>query len=243
MEHNRETDGSGMIDGQAVYLEKVRKVYRSGDSELTVLDDLDLRVPKGTVTAVMGRSGSGKTTLLNLIGGLDRATSGRIVVHGADIETCSEEALSELRNRYIGFVFQFHNLLSEFSAVENVMMPSLISRYEPVSAFRRAAALLGDLELSDRLHAKPNRLSGGESQRVSIARALINDPEIVLADEPTGNLDTVTADRIKAVLYRIVRTHGRTLLIVTHNPSMIEDADQCYRLERGTLIPLIRSAN
>lgn len=223
----------------AVRVENLTKTYRTGDTLLTVLHHLNLVVKHSTVTAVVGRSGSGKTTLLNLIGGLDRGNRGRVVVRGRDLETCTEQELSDMRNRYIGFIFQFHNLLSEFTAVENVMMPSLIQRYDLHHAYRKAAALLDDLGLSDKLNAMPNRLSGGESQRVSIARALINEPEIVLADEPTGNLDTETAERIQELLFRTVRTHGRTLLVVTHNPSMVRSADQRFRLEGGALIPLL----
>jgi lipoprotein-releasing system ATP-binding protein len=223
----------------AVVVEDLSKTYHTGDTLLTVLHRLSLKVRRSTITAVVGRSGSGKTTLLNLIGGLDKGERGRVVVRGRDLEACTEQELSYLRNRYIVFIFQFHNLLSEFTAVENVMIPSLIHRYDLRQAYRKAAALLDDLGLSDRLHTMPNRLSGGESQRVSIARALINDPEIVLADEPTGNLDTETAEMIQELLFRTVRVHGRTLLVVTHSPSVVSSADQSFRLEGGRLIPLL----
>lgn len=237
------TGAASRSNENAVQVKSMTKTYKTGETVLTVLQGLDLTVRRSTVTAVVGRSGSGKTTLLNLIGGLDKVDCGQVLVRGRDLETCTEDELSTLRNRYIGFVFQFHNLLSEFTAVENVMMPSLVHRYDLHQAYGKAAALLDDLGLSDKLDAMPNRLSGGESQRVSIARALINDPEIVLADEPTGNLDSDTAEKIQELLFRTVRTYGRTLLVVTHNPSVVKNADQSYRLEGGSLIPLLGSGD
>ena len=225
-------------DAYAVQVSNLKKVYKTGDTFLTVLNNLDLRVQKGRIIAIVGRSGSGKSTLLHLIGGIDAPTNGNITVKKQRIETATEEELSEFRNRNIGFIFQFHNLLMEFSVIENVMIPFLIQDYRTDRAYKKAMEILTQLEIEDKKDIKPNRLSGGESQRVAIARALINDPEIVLADEPTGNLDLSTAEKIKALLFGIVKRYGHTLLIVTHNPSVVEKADQTYKLEMGKLIQL-----
>ena len=225
-------------DAYAVQVSNLKKVYKTGDTFLTVLNNLDLRVQKGRIIAIVGRSGSGKSTLLHLIGGIDAPTNGNITVKKQRIETATEEELSEFRNRNIGFIFQFHNLLMEFSVIENVMIPFLIQDYRTDRAYKKAMEILTKLEIEDKKDIKPNRLSGGESQRVAIARALINDPEIVLADEPTGNLDLSTAEKIKALLFGIVKRYGHTLLIVTHNPSVVEKADQTYKLEMGKLIQL-----
>jgi lipoprotein-releasing system ATP-binding protein len=158
-----------------------------------------------------------------------------VLVRGRNVVSAAEEELSELRNRYIGFIFQFHNLLAEFSVIENVMMPFLINEYRLDRAYSKGMEILRRLEIEDKKDVKPNRLSGGESQRAAIARALINEPEIVLADEPTGNLDLITAEKIKAILFEIVQNYGYTLLIVTHNPSVVEKADETYQLKYGRL--------
>ncbi len=227
----------------AVRIANLKKVYQSGDTELTVLNGLDLTVKRGTIAAVVGRSGSGKTTLLNLIGGLDRPTSGTVVVKDVRFEQATEDTLSDIRNRYIGFIFQFHNLLSEFTVLENIMMPNLLKRYNVDHAYGKAVELLSIMEILSKKDMKPNRLSGGESQRVAIARALINDPEIILADEPTGDLDSNTAEKIKNLLFHIVRKFNHTLLVVTHNPSVVSDADVTYRLEAGSLNTLLDNFN
>ena len=219
----------------AVHARNLRKVYKTGDSRLTVLNGLDLRVRKGSIVAIVGRSGSGKSTLLHIIGSIDAPTEGSIMVRGNRIESATEEELSKFRNRYIGFIFQFHNLLVEFSVIENIMMPYLMHEYRVDRAYKKGMDILRRLEIEDKKDIKPNRLSGGESQRVAIARALINDPEIVLADEPTGNLDLTTAEKIKALLFGIVKSYGHTLLIVTHNPSVVKKADETYKLVFGKL--------
>jgi lipoprotein-releasing system ATP-binding protein len=227
-------------DGEvAVQVHDLKKIYKAGDAELTVLNGLSLTVRKGSIVAIVGRSGSGKSTLLHLIGGIDSPTRGEIVVRDRRIESSSEEELSEFRNRFVGFIFQFHNLLMEFTVIENVMMPFLIADYQVDRAYKKGMELLRRLEISDKKDIKPNRLSGGESQRVAIARALINDPEIVLADEPTGNLDLNTAENIQKILFQVVRTYGHTLLIVTHSPAVVEQADFTYRLKYGRLNRLI----
>ncbi len=222
-------------DAFAVKVRNLKKVYRAGDSYLTVLNGLDLHVRRGSIVAIVGRSGSGKSTLLHLIGGIDAPTEGSVLVRGRNVESATEEELSEFRNRYIGFIFQFHNLLAEFTVIENVMMPFLINEYRVDLAYKKAMEILRWLEIEDKKDIKPNRLSGGESQRAAIARALINEPEIVLADEPTGNLDLNTAEKIKALLFGIVKNYGYTLLIVTHNPSVVENAHETYQLEYGRL--------
>ena len=229
-------------DGQVVSIRGLKKVYRAGETNLTVLDGLDMKVDRGEIVAIVGRSGSGKSTFLNLIGGLDFPTEGKITVHGVSVDSASEEELSLFRNRHIGFIFQFHQLLSEFTVVENVMMPALIQQFQTDKAYGRALRLLRMLEIEDKEGMKPNSLSGGESQRVAIARALINEPEIILADEPTGNLDLSTGETIKDLLFCVVRELSHTMIIVTHNRLIAREADTTYRLEYGTLNPLIEGS-
>ena len=229
-------------NGQVVSIRGLKKVYRAGETNLTVLDGLDMKVGRGEIVAIVGRSGSGKSTFLNLIGGLDSPTEGRIMVHGVSVDSASEEVLSVFRNRHIGFIFQFHHLLSEFTVVENVMMPALIRQFQTDKAHRRALRLLQMLEIEDKEGMKPNSLSGGESQRVAIARALINEPEIILADEPTGNLDLSTGETIKDLLFHIVRELSHTMIIVTHNRLIAREADTTYRLEYGALNHLIEGS-
>jgi ABC-type lipoprotein export system ATPase subunit len=226
-----------------VHINDLNKIYKTGNTYLTVLDHLTLRVRRGEIVAIVGRSGSGKSTLLNLIGGLDSPTQGSILVNGTHIEKTSEESLSDFRNRHIGFIFQFHHLLAEFTVIENIMMPFLIQQFQIESAHRKALELLDLLEISEKRDAKPNSLSGGESQRVAIARALINNPGLILADEPTGNLDLKTGEIIKNVLFNIARRLGNTMIVVTHNSIIAQDADSTYRLRYGTLNPLIEDYN
>ncbi len=225
--------------GFAVEVQNLKKVYPTGDTYLTVLDKLNLKIKRGSIAAVIGRSGSGKSTLLHLIGGIDSPTEGIIKVRNRHIENATEEELSKFRNKYIGFIFQFHNLLSEFTVIENVMMPHLIGQFQRARAYKKGIELLRFFEIEDKKSSKPNKLSGGESQRVAIARALINNPEIVLADEPTGNLDLHTAEKINEFLFQIVRKYGHTLLIVSHNPSVVENSDVTYELKLGSLNRLL----
>ena len=227
------------INGEVVRVKELTKVYKTGNTYLTVLDHLNLQVEKGKVVAIAGRSGSGKSTLLNLIGGLDAPTEGSIYINGVHIEKTNEEELSNFRNRHIGFIFQFHHLLAEFTVVENVMMPSLIHQFQIENAHKRALELLQTLEIYEKRDAKPSSLSGGESQRVAIARALINNPGLILADEPTGNLDLKTGEIIKNVLFTIARNLKCTMIVVTHNRIIAQDADMTYRLKYGALKPLI----
>ena len=193
------------------------KTYGSGANPIEVLSGIDLDLQAGTTTALVGASGAGKSTLLHLLGALDRPTSGTICFRGENIFNKNDRQLAEFRNRSIGFVFQFHHLLPEFTALENVMMPALIARVPRQKAHDAAKALLEDVGLGQRMTHRPGELSGGEQQRVAIARALALEPELLLADEPTGNLDMKTSDGIHAMLTELQIKKGLTLVIVTHN--------------------------
>src|SRR5579875_1832012 len=217
---------------QAVCLEKR---YRSGDSELVIFSDLNLAVARGERLALVGESGAGKSTLLHLLGGLDRPSKGAIYFGQNDICQLSPEALAEFRNRELGFVWQIHSLLAEFTALENVMMPLLIrgmsrDEAEPVSWER-----LDEVGLKNRAHHRAGELSGGEQQRVVLARALAGDPKVLLADEPTGSLDFRTAESIIALLERVHEAHGLTSVFVTHNLSFAARCDRVLELKKGSL--------
>ncbi len=207
----------------------------AGGGPLQVLSGLDLDVSRGEFVAITGESGCGKSTLLHVLGALDRPDDGKILVDGADVFAHDDEALSTFRNRQIGFVFQFHHLLPEFTAEENVMMPALVGGQRPADARSRALELLEQVGLSDRADHRPGELSGGEKQRVAIVRALMNRPDIVLADEPTGNLDENTADTLHRELLRLSREMGQTFIVVTHNREFAEMADREMLLEQGEL--------
>jgi lipoprotein-releasing system ATP-binding protein len=193
------------------------KTYGSGSNRLEVLSGIDLDLQSGTTTALVGASGAGKSTLMHLLGALDRPTSGTVCFRGENIFKKSDQQLAAFRNRSLGFVFQFHHLLPEFTALENVMMPALIARTPRQNAREAAEALLEDVGLGLRMTHRPGELSGGEQQRVAIARALVLEPELLLADEPTGNLDMKTSDGIHAMLAELQFKKGLTLVIVTHN--------------------------
>ncbi len=203
--------------------------------ELHILRGVDLSVEWGDPVAIVGASGSGKSTLLHLLGALDRASGGSVHVGGADIATLSEEEAAELRNRRIGFVFQFHHLLRDFTALENVMMPALIRGDGTAVARTRATKLLDQVGLGGRLSHKPRKLSGGEQQRVAVARALVNDPVMVLADEPTGDLDTATSKDVQDILFEMKERHGVALVVVTHNRELAGKAEKVLRLREGVL--------
>ena len=214
------------------------KSYTVGEGQLHVLRGLDLGVDQGEMVAVVGASGVGKSTLLQLIGGLDRVDGGTIRIGDTDMTAADDESRVAFRNRQVGFVFQFHHLLPEFTAAENVAMPLRIARVAPREAQPRAEALLGEVGLSDRVSHRPGMLSGGEQQRVAVARALVMKPALLLADEPTGDLDEQTAAELHVLLRRMHSAHGLTSVIATHNTWLAESCDRVLRLEDGRLRPV-----
>jgi lipoprotein-releasing system ATP-binding protein len=213
------------------------KSYPVGGTTLTVLRDLDLQVEAAEMVAIVGASGVGKSTLLHILGGLDRANDGHIVIDGVTVTALDDAALVRFRNQRVGFVFQFHHLLPEFSALENAEMPMRIARIAMTETRPRAEELLGRVGLAERLSHRPGTLSGGEQQRVAVARALIMRPALLLADEPTGDLDEQTADSLHALLREMHRGYGLTSIIATHNPRLAAACDRILRLEAGRLIP------
>ena len=217
-----------------IQLRGVSKSVPSGGGTLTILHPLDLSIAAGRVAAITGPSGSGKSTLLGLVAGLDAPSSGHVIIDGIDITTLDEDGLARLRGRRIGFVFQFFHLLPSLTAFENVLVPMEIAGVP--GAADRARTLLQEVGLSDRLHHYPSQLSGGEQQRVAIARALANDPPILLADEPTGNLDTATGHQVIELLLEINRTRGTTLVLVTHDPELAAVSDVTIALRDGRVV-------
>jgi len=211
--------------------------YRVGEQPVDVLRDLDLSLEAGEMVAVVGASGVGKSTLLHVVGGLDRADAGRIDVAGVEVSTLPDDELVAFRNRHVGFVFQFHHLLPEFSALENTEMPLRIARLPTSDATKRATDLLDQVGLTARLSHRPGMLSGGEQQRVAVARALAMQPSLLLADEPTGDLDEQTAGSLHDLLRQMHARHGLTSLIATHNPRLAGSCDRVLRLEDGRLHP------
>jgi lipoprotein-releasing system ATP-binding protein len=215
---------------------QINKSYQVGSQHLHVLRDLDLDVERGEMVAVVGASGVGKSTLLHLLGGLDRSDSGSISLGDTDIGAMRDEALTIFRNKQVGFVFQFHHLLPEFTALENAEMPLRIARIAPAESKRRAEAVLQRLGLGDRLTHRPTMLSGGEQQRVAVARALVTEPSVLLADEPTGDLDERTAEALHALLREMHRERHLSSVIATHNMHLAASCDRVLRLEGGRLI-------
>lgn len=214
----------------------VHKSYDNGPAKVSVLNGLNLSVEAGKVVSIFGHSGSGKSTLLHILGGLDTPTSGRVLIGGTDVYKISEGKRSVLRNKKIGFVFQFYHLLSEFSALENVAIPVLSGgNVSWKDAFSKAKRLLGEFGLGDRLHHKPSELSGGQQQRVAIARALVNDADIILCDEPTGNLDYQTTSVVLNFIRDLNKISGKTFVIVTHEKEIAQMADVTYYLRDGRL--------
>jgi lipoprotein-releasing system ATP-binding protein len=226
-------------DGSGEYLIEARDLHKSyptpEDGRLEVLRGVSFGVKKGEFIAVVGESGTGKSTLLHLLGALDRPTDGTVLFEGADVFDRTDEALARLRNESIGFVFQFHHLLPEFDAVENVAMPALIQGISLSAARGRAEHLLELLRLHDRRNQRPAQLSGGEQQRVAVARALMNSPRLVLADEPTGNLDLGTAGILHEEMLALSRDLNQTFVIATHNPGLASLADRVFELRGGLL--------
>jgi lipoprotein-releasing system ATP-binding protein len=213
------------------------KTYPVGGHRLTVLQDLDLQVDAGQMVAIVGASGVGKSTLLHILGGLDRVDHGTVAVGDAELTAMPDAARVSFRNRQIGFVFQFHHLLPEFSAIENAEMPMRIARLPLSEARPRAEALLRRVGLGERLAHTPGMLSGGEQQRVAVARALVMQPAVLLADEPTGDLDEQSADSLHALLREMHQAFGLTSVIATHNPRLAGACDRVMRLEGGRLVP------
>jgi len=216
--------------------EGLTKVYGSGDAAVTALDGVSLGVDAGELVAIMGPSGCGKSTLLHLLGGLDRPTEGRILVDGKYLTTLPDAELAELRRRRIGFVFQFYNLIPVLDAAENASLPLLLDGVRAPTANGRGAEWLRRVGLEKREHHRPNQLSGGQQQRVAVARSLIADPALVLADEPTGNLDTHSADEIALLLKKVAGEWGRAVVMVTHDPRIAAYADRIVFLKDGTIV-------
>jgi lipoprotein-releasing system ATP-binding protein len=211
-----------------------RDIHRSYGS-LEVLKGVSIDIPKGNMVSIVGKSGSGKSTLLHILGTLDSPDTGSVEICGVGIKGLGTRTLASLRNKHLGFVFQFHHLLPEFTAIENIAMPALITGHKKKDAIRRAGELLGYLGLSERSTHKPGQLSGGEQQRVAIGRALMNEPDIILADEPTGNLDTETSIQVHQLLRKITTEMGKSLVIVTHNSELAGLSDQIFEMRDGRL--------
>ncbi len=218
-------------------IRKLRKDFRSGDETLHVLNGIDLEIRPGEMLAIVGASGAGKSTLLHVLGGLERPTSGTVRYGDLDVYALGNDRIARFRNERVGFVFQFHHLLPEFSAIENVMMPALIRNNDREAAVSLAASLLAEVGLGSRLHHRPGELSGGEQQRVAVARSLVLHPDVVLADEPTGNLDAHTGETVHDLLKRLNSEKGITFVIVTHNDRLALRADRVFRMTDGTLSP------
>jgi ABC-type antimicrobial peptide transport system, ATPase component len=225
------------LDDDASYIIRARglsKVYLNG-VEVHALDNVDLDIKKGEFLSITGPSGSGKSTLLHMIGILDTPTSGSITIDGRVVTDMSEKERSKVRNEVLGFIFQYHHLMPDFNALENVMMPLLIGGMKRSDAKKIAAKLLEDVGLGDRMDHLPNQLSGGQAQRVAIARALANNPGIVIGDEPTGNLDTKSSDRIYELLRQLNRDRGQTFILVTHDEEMARKTDRIVRIVDGRI--------
>lgn len=225
-----------MNDTVLIQTRQLEKKYKTPERVIQVLRGVDLSIRQGDRVAIVGTSGAGKTTLMHLLGGLDQPSAGEVFFEGKDIYSLRGVALDEFRNKAIGFVFQFHQLLPEFTALENVMMPLLISGKKRRAAAEVANKVLQEVGLQDRLSHKPGALSGGEQQRVAIARALVLEPKLLLADEPTGNLDSRTSDEIMSLLNQIHAARGLTMVIVTHNQALAGSLDRVLQIEDGRLV-------
>jgi lipoprotein-releasing system ATP-binding protein len=219
-----------------VQVENLQRSFNMGHQTVHVLNGITMTIQRGEMVAIIGASGAGKSTLLHILGTLDRPTKGEVLFEGKNMFKASETALASFRNQRIGFVFQFHHLLPEFTALENAYLPALIQKIPQHTAIETATALLSEVGLSHRLHHKPGELSGGEQQRVAVARALIRRPDLVLADEPTGNLDTQTGDELFGLLRKLNETHGTAFIIVTHNEKLSHQTDRLIHLQNGQIL-------
>lgn len=213
----------------------VTKHYQEGDIQTQVLKNVNFTMNESELVAIVGASGSGKSTLLHTLGGLDQPTSGEVFIRGQSLQKADSDELAALRNRYLGFVYQFHHLMADFSALENVMMPMLIGKQNRTEAKDRAEKILSAVGLSHRILHRPSALSGGERQRVAIARALVNNPALVLADEPTGNLDHKTTDSVFELIQKLNQEHGIAFLLVTHDLQLAEKLTRCLQMQDGIL--------
>ncbi len=224
-----------MSDKKKIEIRDLTKIYGDG-VEVRALDGVDLDIEKGEFLAIIGPSGSGKSTLLNMIGILDTPTSGTILLDGVDITSASQKQRSKMRNQKLGFIFQYHHLLPDFNAIENVMMPLLINGIKKSKAKKIAYEMLDEVGLIDRATHRPNQLSGGQNQRVAIARALANNPDIAIGDEPTGNLDSKSSDVIYDLLRKLNEEHDQTFILVTHDEHMAEKTDRIIKLVDGKIV-------
>jgi putative ABC transport system ATP-binding protein len=218
-----------------IQTENLTKIYGSGPTAVTALDHVSLSIAPGEFVAIMGPSGCGKSTLLHLIGGLDKATSGRVLLEGQDLNLMSDNQLTETRRRKMGFIFQFYNLIPVLNAVENAALPVTLDGMKPALAHAKATEWLTHFNLGARINSRPDELSGGQQQRVAVARALVGEPALILADEPTGNLDTHSSDEIAALLRRISKEFGRAVLMVTHDPRIAAYAGRIVFLKDGKI--------
>jgi len=223
------------MNDELLWVEGLHKSFATGEGRVEVLRGVDFTIRAGERLAIVGQSGVGKSTLLSILGTLDRPTAGRVYFRGEDLFAKSSQELARFRSESLGFVFQFHHLLPEFDAVENVMMPGLVRGFDFGEMRKRAVAMLEEVDLGHRLHHRIGKLSGGERQRVAVARALVMNPALVLADEPTGNLDPVTGERVEDLLLQMNRTRGTALVIVTHNPALAARLGRTVTLVEGKL--------
>jgi lipoprotein-releasing system ATP-binding protein len=221
-----------------IRVEDLTKTFIIGEQQerkLFVLRGVNLRLQRGEILAIVGASGAGKSTLLHIMGTLDRPTSGRVLYDETDVFTMNDDQIAQFRNRQIGFVFQFHHLLPEFTAFENVAMPAFIMGKSMSQVKERVMELLGQVGLQDKAESKPTQLSGGEQQRVAVARALMNSPRVILADEPSGNLDTENAHQLHTLIWKLSREYGHTFAVVTHNEALAKSADRIVRIQDGVI--------